>query len=73
LFIKQKDWAWSCGENGKSIVKNDEVFVVLGDTICEYDVKAVIDSPHSMLGVRKVDDPREFGVAKLMKMVLLIM
>jgi glucose-1-phosphate thymidylyltransferase len=49
----------------KSIVKNDEVFVVLGDTICEYDVKAVIDSPHSMLGVRKVDDPREFGVAEI--------
>jgi glucose-1-phosphate thymidylyltransferase len=38
---------------------------VLGDTICEYDVKAVIDSPHSMLGVRKVDDPREFGVAEI--------
>src|SRR6188474_2194762 len=49
----------------KSIVKNDEVFVVLGDTICEYDVKAVIDNPHSMLGVRKVDDPREFGVAEI--------
>jgi glucose-1-phosphate thymidylyltransferase len=41
------------------------VFVVLGDTICEYDVKAVIDSPPSMLGVRKVDDPREFGVAEI--------
>lgn len=49
----------------KSIVKNDEVFVVLGDTICEYDVKSVIESPHSMLGVRKVDDPRGFGVAEI--------
>jgi glucose-1-phosphate thymidylyltransferase len=49
----------------KSIVKNDEVFVILGDTICEYDVKAVIESPSSMLGVRKVDDPREFGVAEI--------
>lgn len=46
----------------KSIVNNDEVFVVLGDTICEYNVKEVIDAPYSMLGVRKVDDPREFGV-----------
>ena len=26
----------------KNIVNNDEVFVVLGDTICEYDVKEVI-------------------------------
>ncbi|HLF47167.1 MAG TPA: sugar phosphate nucleotidyltransferase [Chitinophagaceae bacterium] len=47
----------------KSIVSNDEVFVVLGDTICEYDLKAVLQNPHSMLGVRKVDDPRDFGVA----------
>lgn len=49
----------------KSIVGNEEVFVMLGDTICEYDVKAVIQSPYSMLGVRKVDDPRGFGVAEI--------
>jgi len=49
----------------RSIVNNDEVFVVLGDTICEYDVKEVVNSPHSMIGVRKVDDPREFGVAEI--------
>jgi glucose-1-phosphate thymidylyltransferase len=39
--------------------------VVLGDTICEYDVKEVIESPTSMLGVKKVDDPRDFGVAEM--------
>jgi glucose-1-phosphate thymidylyltransferase len=44
-------------------VNDDEVIVVLGDTICEYDVQAVVNSPYSMLGVKKVDDPREFGVA----------
>jgi glucose-1-phosphate thymidylyltransferase len=49
----------------RNIVNNDEVFVVLGDTICEYDVKEVMDSPYSMLGVKKVDDPREFGVAEI--------
>lgn len=49
----------------RAIVNNDEVFVVLGDTICEYDVKSVAKSPESMLGVRKVDDPREFGVAEM--------
>jgi glucose-1-phosphate thymidylyltransferase len=49
----------------RAIVNNDEVFVVLGDTICEYDVKEVARSPESMLGVRKVDDPREFGVAEM--------
>ena len=49
----------------RGIVNNDEVFVVLGDTICEYDVKEVASSPDSMIGVRKVDDPREFGVAEI--------
>jgi glucose-1-phosphate thymidylyltransferase len=38
---------------------------VLGDTICEYDIQEVVNSPYSMLGVRKVDDPRDFGVAEI--------
>jgi glucose-1-phosphate thymidylyltransferase len=49
----------------RNIVNQDEVFVVLGDTICEYDVKQVVNSPYSMIGVRKVDDPRDFGVAEI--------
>lgn len=49
----------------RSIVNHDEVFVVLGDTICEYDIQEVVNSPYSMLGVRKVDDPRDFGVAEI--------
>lgn len=49
----------------KNIVGNDEVFVVLGDTICEYDLREVLDAPYNMLGIKKVDDPRAFGVAEL--------
>lgn len=49
----------------KEIVGDDEVLIVLGDTIAEYDVKEIIDSPFSMLGVKKVDDPRNFGVAEI--------
>lgn len=49
----------------RDIVNHDEVFVVLGDTICEYDIKEVVNSPYSMVGVRKVDDPRDFGVAEI--------
>jgi len=49
----------------RDLVGGDEVFVVLGDTIAEFDLKEVLDSPFSMLGVRKVDDPRNFGVAEL--------
>ena len=47
------------------IVGNDEVLIVLGDTIAEYDLKEVLESPYSMLGVKKVDDPRNFGVAEI--------
>lgn len=49
----------------KHIVDNDEVLIVLGDTICEYDIQRVIQSAESMVGVRKVDDPRNFGVAEM--------
>jgi glucose-1-phosphate thymidylyltransferase len=50
----------------KEIIGNDEeVFIVLGDTIAEYNVKEVIESPFSMLGLKKVDDPRNFGVAEI--------
>jgi glucose-1-phosphate thymidylyltransferase len=49
----------------KEIVGDDDVIIVLGDTIAEYDIKEIIESPHSMLGVKKVDDPRDFGVAEI--------
>ena len=48
----------------QDLVGNDEIFIVLGDSICEYNVREVLDSPHSVLGVKKVDDPRDFGVAE---------
>lgn len=49
----------------REFLGNDEVFIVLGDTICEYDVKALLETPFSTLGVKKVDDPRNFGVAEI--------
>ena len=49
----------------KQIIAGDEVFIALGDTICEYNIKEMLDSPWSMLGVKKVDDPRDFGVAEI--------
>ena len=49
----------------KDAVENDEVLIVLGDTICDYNVQAVLQSNTSEIGVRKVDDPRSFGVAEL--------
>jgi len=49
----------------RNLVGTDEVFVALGDTVCEYDVKEMVNSPYSMLGVKKVEDPRLFGVAEI--------
>lgn len=49
----------------RDIVKDDELLVILGDTICEYNVEELVNSPYSMLGVKKVDDPWEFGVAEI--------
>jgi glucose-1-phosphate thymidylyltransferase len=49
----------------RNIVNGDDIIIVLGDTICDYDVSEVIKSPVSMIGVKKVDDPRNFGVAEI--------
>lgn len=49
----------------KDVVGNDEVMIVLGDTICDYHLKDILSSNVSQIGVRKVDDPRSFGVAEL--------
>jgi len=49
----------------REAVQGDEVMIVLGDTVCDYNVRDILDSKHSRIGVRKVDDPRSFGVAEL--------
>ncbi len=50
----------------KQIVNRDEeLIIVLGDTIAEYNVREVLEAPYSMLGLKKVDDPRNFGVAEV--------
>jgi len=44
---------------------SEEVLIVLGDTIFEGDLKALMAQPNSCLGVKKVEDPREFGVVEI--------
>jgi glucose-1-phosphate thymidylyltransferase len=65
VFQNERHGTGHAIELTRSIVGTDEVFVVLGDTICEYDVQEVVNSPYSMLGIKKVDDPRNFGVASI--------
>ena len=40
----------------KDAIQNDEVMIVLGDTVCDYNVKGTISSAVSQIGVRKVDE-----------------
>jgi glucose-1-phosphate thymidylyltransferase len=65
VYQNQRQGTGHAIELTRSLVGNDEVFIALGDTICEYDVKEMVNSPHSALGVKKVDDPRKFGVAEI--------
>ena len=45
--------------------KGEPLLIILGDTIYDVDLKSVLSSPVSSLGVKIVDDPRRFGVAEL--------
>jgi len=41
----------------------EPVLIILGDTLFEGDLKKVLSSKYSCLGVKEVEDPRKFGVA----------
>lgn len=52
--------------SAKDLIKEkDEVLIVLGDTILDLNLKDFISQKNSVLGVKKVDDPRAFGVAEV--------
>ena len=43
--------------------KDNEIFIILGDTIFDVNLKDVFKNKKSALGVKEVNDPRRFGVA----------
>jgi len=47
----------------KDTFKNDPLFIILGDTVFDVELKNVLKKQESSLGVKEVDDPRRFGVA----------
>jgi glucose-1-phosphate thymidylyltransferase len=49
----------------KEVKQDEEVLIVLGDTFIDIDLKKIISHSGSLLGVKKVEDPRQFGVAEL--------
>jgi glucose-1-phosphate thymidylyltransferase len=44
-------------------IDDEEVFIILGDTIFDVDLKDFFKEKITTLGVKEVDDPRRFGVA----------
>ncbi|MBU0560846.1 MAG: NTP transferase domain-containing protein [Bacteroidetes bacterium] len=44
-------------------VNEEEVFIILGDTVFDVELKGVLTSKVTSLGVKYVEDPRRFGVA----------
>lgn len=50
----------------KEFIKDeDQIIIYLGDTILDIDLKKVMLTEHSTLVVKKVQDPREFGVVEV--------
>ncbi len=48
----------------KHTVSQDPILIILGDTIFDVDLRALMNSDRSVLGVKEVEDPRRFGVAE---------
>ncbi len=48
----------------EAIEDEEEVFIAFGDTIFDVNLQTFLDEPTSCLGIKKVADPRDFGVAE---------
>lgn len=46
------------------ISASDDIIIALGDTVFDVDLKEIIQQKHSALGIKKVEDPRNFGVVE---------
>lgn len=44
---------------------DEDLLILLGDTIIDFDLSKLLADDKSSVGVKKVDDPRQFGVAEL--------
>lgn len=64
-FIEQKslDGLGHAIYTAGSTFDEKEIFIVLGDTVFDFNLEQVFSSPISALGVKTVDDPSRFGVA----------
>lgn len=45
-------------------ISRDPVLIILGDTVFDVDLSAMLKGDATMIGVKEVEDPRRFGVAE---------
>lgn len=48
----------------ESIDKKDDVLIILGDTLFDVDLKAIIQSRYSLIAIKRVNNPKRFGVVE---------
>ena len=53
-----------CAKEKFSPDKNEDVLIILGDTLFDVNLKEMCDSKYSVIGIKKVEDPRRFGVVE---------
>lgn len=46
------------------VADEKEILILLGDTILDTEIEAFISNPNSCLGIKKVENPGDFGVAE---------
>jgi len=49
----------------RNTVSRDPILIILGDTIFDVNLRAMMTGPDSVIGVKEVEDPRRFGVAEV--------
>ncbi len=68
-YVRQKETlglghAVLCAKGKFDPIKKEEVLIILGDTLFDVNLKDVVKSKYSVIGVKKVEDPRRFGVVE---------
>lgn len=68
-FVEQKEMlglghAVLCAKEKFDPIKNEEALIILGDTLFDVNLKDIVKNKYSAIGVKKVDDPKRFGVVE---------
>ncbi|MCC7246413.1 MAG: NTP transferase domain-containing protein [Saprospiraceae bacterium] len=66
VFQEQREGSAHAVATAREAIEDEnEIFIAFGDTIFDVDLKQMLQCPQSCLGVKKVKDPRDFGVAEM--------